>query len=134
MNFTATKPEPASVLEAVYAELSRAKALITRAIDQTPDGYIRLGFAEGEASDALGALRVAPSLPSTAISRAQTMAAAVADMTADDLTAALDQIATTAARACATLIGLAETSSDASDVLACLDAARYVGRLREQFE
>ncbi|MEV5574510.1 hypothetical protein AB0L06_31130 [Spirillospora sp. NPDC052269] len=134
MNFTATKPEPASVLEEVYADLSRTKALITRAIDRTPDGYIRLGFAEGEASDALSALRVAPSLPSTAACRAQTMTDAVAGMTAEDITAALDQIAATADRVCAALIGLAETSPDASDVVACLDAARYAGRLREQFE
>lgn len=134
MNSTDTKPEPATILEDAYADLSRAKAVITKAIDRAPDGYIRLGFAEGEASDALGALRDAPSLPPTAISRAQALADAVASMTAEDITAALDQIAATADRACAALIGLAETNPNASDVLACLDAARYVGRLREQFE
>ncbi|MFC5187198.1 hypothetical protein [Actinomadura harenae] len=134
MTSTTTKPEPATVLEEVYADLAEAKAVITAAIDQDPDGFIRLGFAEGEAADALSALRSAPSLPSTAISRAQANAETAATATADGITAALDRIAAAATRASETLIGLAEHCPDARDVAACLDAARYAGRLREQFE
>ncbi|MEV4251685.1 hypothetical protein AB0J52_00805 [Spirillospora sp. NPDC049652] len=134
MSSTATKPEPAAVLEQVYADLAEAKAVITKAIDLAPDGFIRLGFAEGEAAEALSALRTAPSLASTAVSRAQAKADMAATMTADDITVALDKIGATAERASSTLISLADGCSDTRDVVACLDAARYAGRLREQFE
>ncbi|MFC4906934.1 hypothetical protein [Actinomadura gamaensis] len=126
--------EPATVLQEVYTDLNRAKAIITRAIDQLPDGYIRLGLAEGEAADALAALRSAPSLSPTAVAKAQVEADAVTGLSDEDIAPALDQIATVAASASTSLVEGAGRSVLPADVLAFLNAALYVGRLREQFE
>ncbi|MCP2337932.1 hypothetical protein [Actinomadura rupiterrae] len=130
---TSPEAQPAAGLRQAYIDLSRTKAILTKAIEHLPDGYIRLGLAEGEAADALAALRTARSLLPRDVASAEAEVNAVSGMSGDTVTSALGQIAASATRTSTSLVAAAGCSTLPSDVLACLDAALHVERLREQF-
>ncbi|MFI0351006.1 hypothetical protein [Actinomadura sp. 9N407] len=127
MNHDDTRSEHADVrgswlveiLNTALDDLSHAERVITAFADQTPDGFIAWGMAEGEATQARQALLQAPSLRSPAASPVT------------DATATTDALYELASKTSRDLVRAAELAGDPADKMACLQAALHAGRLRD---
>jgi hypothetical protein len=106
-----------SGLSVAYMDLARLEKLLRELADQEPDGFIKWGTAEGEASHARHALE-------TAASRPELLPDSATALAEDEIAPAVDQIAQK-------LIDAADLAADPADKFACLQAALHVGRLRD---
>ncbi|MEU5881200.1 hypothetical protein [Spirillospora sp. NPDC047279] len=106
-----------SLLEAAHTDLLTAEQIIAACAE---GGFISWGLAESEASEAVRALKYAPSLPPSVDARTPAIPP-------DDLKI-LHRLATSATQR---LITAAALATDSDDRLACLQAALHAGRLSD---
>ncbi|RAY14989.1 hypothetical protein DPM19_09570 [Actinomadura craniellae] len=111
--------ELSRLLETANAELARAEHAIRAFAEEGPDGFIRWGFAQCEVIEARLALLGAPSMPPQP------------DRPPVPGEESVDSLFDLARHVARTLVLAAEQADDPADKFACLDAARYAGRLRE---
>ncbi|MEU5885192.1 hypothetical protein [Spirillospora sp. NPDC047279] len=107
-----------ALLRTTYADLLTAERIITGFSDHAPGGFVSWGLAEGEASEAVRALRYAPSLQPPADPPPST-----------DPPTTIKTLHELAASAAQALITAAELAIASDDRLACLQAALHAGRL-----
>ena len=106
------------ILTETLDDLAHAKRVLSAFADQTRDGFIAWGMAEGEAIQAYQCLLRAPSLKADPPPVA-------------DSSATRDALHELAAKASRNLVRAAELAGDPADKMACLQAALHAGRLRD---